>query len=492
MVAVEPSTSLHTYTPISEHEIERYADLDPGWGFGGLGYVTYKRTYARPIYREDAHGELVRDLDGEPIIERTEEWHETVRRVVNGAQEIGAKLTDAEMRRLYDDIFFLRASVSGRALWQMGTSNVQRIGGDALVNCLSGDTMVTTRYGAKRIDDLAAGGSAIVMTDNGKWVVAEVRSFGMSSTTEVHLRRGNQVKTVRATADHKWIKRGRDGRVEVTTAELSAGDKLVSVSGQSTKTMDMSLDGVRHGLVFGDGSVYPQGSRAFVASGDRVELEHLFLEYKSTDTDAGTVYRGLPRSYKSAPDLNESRGYLYGWLAGYFAADGHARNGKAAHLDSTRRDHVQLAKDVATIIGIKTGPIYKQERVSNLTGKPSTIYSVGLEITDPEFFLLAKHRGSFDGSRRPWGDWTVESVGEYGDPEEVFCAVVPDTHTFVLEDNLLTHNCWMVDVGDPSDFPWALERLMLGGGVGFSVDKPTRLGVVQKAHVVHRDANDSD
>lgn len=122
MVAVEPTISL---TPrISELEADRYADLDPDWGFGGLGYVTYKRTYARPIFA----------ADGDTVL-RTEEWHETVLRAVNGAQEIGADLTLEELRRLYDYIFYLKGSVSGRALWQLGTPNVAKIGADALVNC---------------------------------------------------------------------------------------------------------------------------------------------------------------------------------------------------------------------------------------------------------------------------------------------------------------------------------------------------------------------
>jgi ribonucleotide reductase alpha subunit len=99
--------------------IDRYRGRQPEWGFNGLGYVVYKRTYARPVEGED----------------RSEEWYETVERVVDGAQAIGAGLTDDEAERLYDHIFNLRCSVSGRALWQLGTDNVTRLGGDSLVNC---------------------------------------------------------------------------------------------------------------------------------------------------------------------------------------------------------------------------------------------------------------------------------------------------------------------------------------------------------------------
>jgi len=465
---------------ISDDHANSYADKMPPWGFNGLGYVTYKRTYARPIF-----------LNNSDVIERTEEWHETVQRVVNGAQDIGAQLSEDEAIRLYDYLFNLKGSVAGRMLWQLGTPNNKRLGGDSLVNCLGGETEVVTREGIKRIDDLAAIDYATVMTDYGKWVNADIRSFGEQRLAEIVLRRGKQVKTVRATAEHRWIVRGKNGREEFFTESLRPGMKLVSIKGQGTHTADMSNDGVRAGLVYGDGTVYNTGARAFVANADLAELEHFFLDYKSSESEHGATFYGLPRSYKASPDYNEFRGYLYGWLAGYFAADGYARDGKGAQLNSTNINSLRAAKDVATIIGVATGPIYEQNRISNLTGKESTIYTLPLHIEDPEFFLLSKHRGDFVG-RASVADWKVESVGEYGAPEPVFCAVVPETHTFALSDNLLTGNCWFVDVQKPTDFSWAVERLMLGGGVGFSCDKPERLGVVRSAWVDRVDADDSD
>ena len=465
---------------ISDWFADQYADRTPPWGFNGLGYVVFKRTYARPIFMENTN-EVI----------RTEEWHEAVQRVVNGAQEIGADYTEEELIRLYDMIFNLKMFPGGRMLWQLGTPNTSRLGGDSLVNCLGGETEVVTREGIQRLDDLADVGYATVMTDYGKWVTADVLNFGEQPLAEVHLRRGRQTKTVRATAEHRWIVRGRNGREERLTQELLPGMKLVSIKGQGTKTADMSNDGVRAGLVFGDGTVYDTGSRAFVAYNDLPELEHLFMDYKSVDNGSGSVFYGLPRAYKAAPDYNEFRGYLYGWLAGYFAADGYARDGKGAQINSTKLQSLQVAKDVATIIGVATGPIYSQERVSNLTGTESTIYTLPLHIEDPEFFLLTKHRGAFEG-RSGISDWKVESVGEYGEPEPVFCAVVPDTHTFALADNLLTGNCWFVDISKPSDFSWSVERLMLGGGVGFACNHPERLGVVRSAYVERSNVPDAD
>ena len=103
-------------------ERERHGDHPLLNAYNGLGYVVFKRTYARPVY-----------VGSE--VNRTEEWHETIERVVNGAQEIGAGLTELEMERLYDHIWNLRGFPGGRMLWQLGTENNERLGGDSLVNC---------------------------------------------------------------------------------------------------------------------------------------------------------------------------------------------------------------------------------------------------------------------------------------------------------------------------------------------------------------------
>lgn len=100
-----------------------YRTQQPDWGFSGLGFAVFKRTYARPVY----------DHSGNAI--RTEEWWETVRRVVEGAQDIGAGLTDDEAARLYDYIFNLKGTVAGRGLWQLGTDNIERLGQASCVNC---------------------------------------------------------------------------------------------------------------------------------------------------------------------------------------------------------------------------------------------------------------------------------------------------------------------------------------------------------------------
>lgn len=103
---------------LSEEFLNKYKNKQPNWGFDNLGYVIFKRTYAR------------RKEDG-----NLEEWHETIKRCIDGANNIGANYTKEESERLFDHIFNLRCSFSGRGLWQLGTKTVDNIGMDSLLNC---------------------------------------------------------------------------------------------------------------------------------------------------------------------------------------------------------------------------------------------------------------------------------------------------------------------------------------------------------------------
>lgn len=197
---------------LSEKFLDSYTQKTPPWGFNGLGYIVYKRTYARVIenhrvwndgitvtkkvsdLKESPNGypdeaKILRMVDdhkntewsvldkqiltstdnyiadghhrwnammklgmGDELIEvmelpltmeevwgegtkATEEWWQTCRRVIDGANEIGAELSDEESERMFDYMFNLKGMPGGRMLWQLGTPNNFRLGGDSLCNC---------------------------------------------------------------------------------------------------------------------------------------------------------------------------------------------------------------------------------------------------------------------------------------------------------------------------------------------------------------------
>jgi ribonucleoside-triphosphate reductase len=97
--------------------VNKYQDMVPPWG--PVGYVVYKRTYAR--------------MTDSGI---TEEWWQTVYRCLYSlVHDLGARLTQNEVEQLYHYVFNLKASFSGRALWQLGTKTIQKVGMDSLQNC---------------------------------------------------------------------------------------------------------------------------------------------------------------------------------------------------------------------------------------------------------------------------------------------------------------------------------------------------------------------
>lgn len=104
---------------LSAEFISSYGSKTPPWGFGGLGEVVFLRTYSRKI-------------DGS---EATESWTQTIKRIIDGAVEIGVPFSQEEAEKLFDHMFNLRCSVSGRALWQLGTPLVSKFSGTSLNNC---------------------------------------------------------------------------------------------------------------------------------------------------------------------------------------------------------------------------------------------------------------------------------------------------------------------------------------------------------------------
>ena len=91
--------------------------------FSTVGYITYKRTYARR-------------LDEADITSKTEEFPQTVERVIKATNDqLGCNFTEAEQERLRKYLTELKGTVAGRFLWQLGTDTVGKLGLASLQNC---------------------------------------------------------------------------------------------------------------------------------------------------------------------------------------------------------------------------------------------------------------------------------------------------------------------------------------------------------------------
>lgn len=88
-----------------------------------LGYITYKRTYARRIDEANPNS-------------KTEEYQQTVDRVVEATnKQLGCNFSTEEHDRLRKYLLELKGTVAGRFLWQLGTKTVDNLGLASLQNC---------------------------------------------------------------------------------------------------------------------------------------------------------------------------------------------------------------------------------------------------------------------------------------------------------------------------------------------------------------------
>jgi len=118
---------------LSDTFVDPYKTKKVPWG--PLGYVTFKRTYARRLN------------EFEPTATGTEEWWQTCRRVIEGMfnmqkkhiYALGLEWNDSKAQRTAKDaferLFFLKWTPPGRGLWMMGTKFVDERTAAGLYNC---------------------------------------------------------------------------------------------------------------------------------------------------------------------------------------------------------------------------------------------------------------------------------------------------------------------------------------------------------------------
>lgn len=469
---------------LSPSFLEQYKDLKPDWGFtdeagNSLGEVTFLRSYSR--LKEDGTKET---------------WAEACQRVVEGMFTIQRehcrqqrlpwdyKKAHRTAQDAYDRLFHFKWTPPGRGMANMGASFVvDEWDGTPLQNCFAGETEFITSEGVRTFKE-TVGSTVTVLSRGGKWVDAPVRSFGQQRLLRLTVKRQGKTKDIYTTADHRWFASKRPKNTpftEIHTKDLVEGMTLQSVFGAGVKgSVVPSAFGVARGFAYGDGR-RAQGVRSSNTVSLFGEKDFALTPFFEPNTKRvnnaaqvnGIEYSGIPNYFFERPSLSETKSYLYGWLAGYFAADGSVSGGQAI-LSSANRDDLEFVREVCYILGIGTYGINQDARISNLTHEEHTLYRIQFmnETLEGSFFVADKHRESFVGRtmKKARPAWKVVSVEETDREEEVFCVVVPGTTSFVLTDNIHTGNCAFVST--KTDFSEAMHFLMLASmnGVGVGID----------------------
>lgn len=102
-------------------EIDNFKDITPPWG--EIGYITFKRTYARRLKEDDLNS-------------KTEEFWQVVQRELDASdKQLGVGFTEEEKKRYAELRMKLKFSTAGRFMWQLGTKTVDKLGLPSLQNC---------------------------------------------------------------------------------------------------------------------------------------------------------------------------------------------------------------------------------------------------------------------------------------------------------------------------------------------------------------------
>ena len=91
--------------------------------WGEIGYLTFKRTYARRLKEDDPNS-------------KTEEFYQVVERELTSIEkQLKLQFTEEEKDRYFETRTDLKWSVAGRFMWQLGTKTVDKLGLPSLQNC---------------------------------------------------------------------------------------------------------------------------------------------------------------------------------------------------------------------------------------------------------------------------------------------------------------------------------------------------------------------
>lgn len=316
--------------------------------------------------------------------------------------------------------------------------------------CFKGDTKILTDKGIKRLDEIV-GKDIKILNKNHGWENATVKHFGKDVLYKLVLERYGIEKEIYTTGNHVWYVKDKKNRTEIPTAELKVGMKIPFNTSKTWSNVTPSPFGVAHGFFTGDGYKNENRPRANFC-GDKIALLPYFTPSNISGDEKEYTTIGMPKYFNQLPNLTETPSYLYGWLSGYFAADGCIDNKGRCTIASVNRDNLEFVRDVLCVLGMPVNEIRQQTRISNLTNTESTIYILTLssDYLKEDFFILPEHKARFSdylrNNDRKKRNWIVKSVENTGAVDDVYCAVAYDTHSFTLDNNVLTHNCYAYDI----------------------------------------------
>lgn len=309
-------------------------------------------------------------------------------------------------------------------------------GADVLCNCFGGETRYVTDEGLKSFYD-TVGTVQNVLNENGEFVPAEIKAFGVQKLYKVTFNNGYEVY---ATENHRWVvdrfsyykgKKYAKRKIK-TTLELNDADYIPYNYYDGNGLL--CKEGIVHGIVFGDGCKNSNASTYQVQLfGNKTELKKYLPEHIRSDYNL-----------KEVPSIYESEEYLRGFVAGLLATDGTVTD-DTFKISSVDAEALKQIENICYKVGIHTGGIYAETRdvsIGKYEYTNHTIYYLTLKRKGIECLLLkSADRAKISSEFKDVKYTRVKRVEATNRCEEVYCAVEPITHTITLEHNILTGQC---------------------------------------------------
>lgn len=400
-----------------------------------------------------------------------ETWPETANRVARAVIAAAPSDETGLYSRVYELIRDRKFMPGGRYLYAAGRPFHQT------QNCFSATTRVLTDRGVFDLQQLD-GCKVRLRNRHGQWEDAEVRCFGEQEIYEVTLSNGDVIET---TAGHLWWQ--ADG------TRLSTTDIEQVLLGKP-EVVGIDPEGVRHGVIFGDGHtvkerysqivfVNAEKGRAlspwFVAKTEKIVVG--FGAEISVDTvretKRGTVVSLQPLHYKCLPCPESlTPEYARGFMAGLIATDGHVAKSGSVGVSCEGLSKARKIAEIAVQGGCVVTSVRVSSRVSPFSGEPRELCTVFVKPASAPI-LLPSHQANVADRKLTYRKMylDVEDVRATGRYELVYCAVVPGSQSFTLANGVVTSNCLLLRAEDSRE-GWsdllhkASMALMTGAGIG--------------------------
>lgn len=325
--------------------------------------------------------------------------------------------------------------------------------------CFTGDTKFITSKGLKTLKDME-GKNVEVLNIHGEWEYGTVHKYGKDRIYKITLSRAGKIFEVYTTASHKWFAahyKNKNKYLTKTTLELEPKMYLPSaLPPQPIENFKLIPEWVCRGFIYGDGWVLKNDLNrgSFIQfCNEKQELMPYFEPFwrKAWKDDKDNCFimkaNGFPTDWKTTtPTCSNSPDEIFSWLAGYFAADGHCSVAAAQiSLSSATKQNLEIVRELAEHIGIGTYQIHESWRKGY--GKEETpLYQVTFmrKYIPQNFLLRSRHLKAYNDTptlKHQAMRYSIISVEPTERYEDVYCCETQTTHTFTLENNIVTHNC---------------------------------------------------